>query len=148
MLIAEARSRDGSRALLGTHQVKSTIFLKLFSYLRPSYDPHPRLFVRFDSMSASTHLTSACYSKLPPCQTHQFWLEDPWSRPPCEWGNARCPHPHPDPTGPSEPELLRANIALQTENSQLARVRGYVGDVLGGGGAASDVGIGRSGTSR
>lgn len=74
-------------------------------------------------------------------------MEDPWTRPACEWGEL-CTFPHPKAKGPEEPELLRTNVALQTENSQLARVREYAASVLGKGGAASDTGVARSGTSR
>ena len=84
---------------------------------------------------------------MAPCQAHHFWMEDPWTRPPCEWG-VKCPRSHLSCSGPGESELLRTNVALQTENSQLARVRAYAGGVLGAGGAASDMGIARSGTSR
>lgn len=44
--------------------------------------------------------------------------------------------------------MLRTNIALQTENSQIARVRAYASEVLGARGEASDTGLARSGTSR
>eukprot|EP00904_Undaria_pinnatifida_P008108 jgi/Undpi1/4427/HiC_scaffold_17.g07781.m1 len=85
--------------------------------------------------------------EMAPCQTHLFWMEDPWTRPPCEWG-VRCARSHLAYAGPKEEELLRTNIALQTENSQLKRVRAYAAGVVGAGGGASDTGIARSGTSR
>lgn len=91
--------------------------------------------------------SATCWSQMDPCQTHQFWLEDPWTRPPCQW-NDRCSRLHATYTGPGEPELLRTNIALQTENSQIKRVRAYAAEVLGAGGLATDTGIARSGTSR
>lgn len=100
-----------------------------------STPPHPPLCL------ATNH------RQLAPCQTHLFWMEDPWVRPACKWGGD-CTFPHPKAEGPKDPELLRTNIALQTENSQLARVRAYASDVLGKGGEASDTGIARSGTSR
>ena len=60
----------------------------------------------------------------------------------------RCARSHLAYAGPKEEELLRTNIALQTENSQLKRVRAYAAGVVGAGGGASDTGIARSGTSR
>ncbi|CAM9278435.1 unnamed protein product, partial [Hapterophycus canaliculatus] len=93
------------------------------------------------------HMVHAPKDSLAPCQTHLFWMEDPWARPECEWGED-CTFPHPKAKGPEDPELLRTNIALQTENSQLARVRAYASGVLGKGGEASDTGVARSGTSR
>ncbi|CAM9783801.1 unnamed protein product [Scytosiphon promiscuus] len=93
------------------------------------------------------HMVHAPKDSLAPCQTHRFWMEDPWVRPKCKWGE-ECTFPHPKAEGPEDPELLRTNIALQTENSQLARVRAYASEVLGKGGEASDTGIARSGTSR
>ncbi|CAN0036170.1 unnamed protein product [Pylaiella littoralis] len=93
------------------------------------------------------HMVHAPKDSLAPCQVHLFWMEDPWSRPACEWGEL-CTYPHPREEGPEDAELLRTNVALQTENSQLARVREYAAEVLGKGGAATDTGVARSGTSR
>ncbi|CAM9507389.1 unnamed protein product [Ectocarpus fasciculatus] len=93
------------------------------------------------------HMVHVAKNTLAPCQTHLFWLEDPWSRPACEWGED-CTFPHPKPEGPEDPGLLRTNIALQTESSQLSRVKAYASGVLGKGGEASDTGTARSGTSR
>lgn len=87
------------------------------------------------------------HSKLAPCETHKLWLEDPWTRPPCEW-KEMCSRTHLPHTGPDDPDLRRTNIALQTENSQLSRVRTYAAEVLGAGGEGSVTGIARSGTSR
>ncbi|CAN0575707.1 unnamed protein product, partial [Ectocarpus sp. 12 AP-2014] len=64
-----------------------------------------------------------------------------------EWGED-CTFPHPKPEGPEDPGLLRTNVALQTESSQLSRVRAYASGVLGKDGEASDTGTARSGTSR
>ncbi|CAM9236213.1 unnamed protein product [Ectocarpus sp. 6 AP-2014] len=93
------------------------------------------------------HMVHVAKNTLAACQTHLFWLEDPWSRPACEWGED-CTFPHPKPEGPEDPGLLRTNVALQTESSQLSRVRAYASGVLGKDGEASDTGTARSGTSR
>eukprot|EP00903_Cladosiphon_okamuranus_P009874 g9380.t1 len=93
------------------------------------------------------HMVHVPKHTLPPCETHRFWTEDPWGRPACKWGDD-CTWPHPKPMGVEDPELLRTNVALQTENSQISRVREYVVTVLGKGGAATATGVARSGTSR
>lgn len=85
--------------------------------------------------------------QLDPCQTHALWLEDPWNRPSCPWGEG-CSRPHSAWDGPKDPELRRTNIALQTESAQLLRAKEYASKVAGAGGRARLTGTARSGTSR